>query len=177
LSVKSANHDAKAGLAGGDPRRCVWRVLHAKKEDTSYIEKDAAFYVGWLGHYVGDGGMPLHTSAHHNGWAGDNPKHYTTDRDIHGRFEGEFVDLIELTEKDITARVPAPRSFADPFAAILAFLERSHQRVERVYVLDQRHAFEDAANREARELVYECTADAAAILRDLIYTPWTASGL
>jgi hypothetical protein len=132
----------------------TWRGLHAKKEDTTSIEKDAAFYAGWLGHYVGDGAMPLHTSAHHNGWAGDNPRNYTRDRDIHGRFEGELVDLIELTEKDITARVPAPQSFADPFAAILAFLNRSHERVEQVYVLDQ-----------------------AAMLRDLIYTAWTASGL
>lgn len=155
----------------------TWRGLHARKEDTSFIEQDAAFYVGWLGHYVGDGAMPLHTSAHHNGWAGDNPKNYTRDRDIHGRFEGEFVDLIELTGKDITARVPPPQSFAEPFAAILAFLHRSHERVEQVYILDQRHAFEDATNREARELVYACTADAAAMLRDLIYTAWTASGL
>ena len=155
----------------------IWRGLHARREDTSFIEMDAAFLAGWLGHYVGDGAMPLHTSAHHNGWAGENPKNYTRDRDIHGRFEGEFVDLIELTEKDITARLPPAQAFADPFAAFLTFLDRSHARVEQVYALEQRHAFEDATNLEARELVYTCTADAAGMLRDLIYSAWTASGL
>ena len=73
--------------------------------------------------------------------------------------------------------MPPPRSLDDPFAAFLTFLERSHGRVEQVYALDKKHAFEDAHNHEARELVYACTTDAAAMLRDLIYSAWTASGL
>jgi hypothetical protein len=155
----------------------VWRGLQARHEDTRFIEMDAAFYAGWLGHYVGDGGNPLHTSIHHNGWVGENPKHYAVDREIHDRFEGEFVDLIELTEKDIRDRVPPAQLLADPFAAFLLYLDRSHTRVEQVYALDQKHAYEDAANTEARELVYTCTSEAGAMLRDLIYTAWHASGL
>jgi hypothetical protein len=46
--------------------------------------------------------------------------------------------------------------------------------VERVYALDQRKAYEDAAHGEARELVYACTSEAAAMLRDLIYSAWMA---
>jgi hypothetical protein len=155
----------------------VWRGLRAKHEDTGFVELDAAFYAGWLGHYVADGGNPLHTSVHHNGWVGENPKRYAQDRYIHDRFEGEFVDLIGLTEKHIRDRVAAPQVLADPFAAFLAYLDRSHTRVEQVYVLDQRHAYEDASNTEARELVFTCTAEASAMLRDLVYTAWQASGL
>jgi hypothetical protein len=155
----------------------AWRALRDKHEDTRFIEMDAAFYVGWLGHYVGDGGMPLHTSIHHNGWVGANPNAYARDREIHDRFEGEFVDLIELTEKDIRDRVPPARQLEDPFTAFLAYLDRSHTRVEQVYALDLRKAYEDASNREARELVYVCTSEAATMLRDLIFTAWRASGL
>jgi hypothetical protein len=38
-------------------------------------------------------------------------------------------------------------------------------------------ACEDASNMEARELVFTCTGEASAMLRDLIYTAWQASGL
>ena len=89
----------------------------------------------------------------------------------------EFVDRIELTEKDIRNRVPAAQTLADPFTAFLAYLDRSHARVEQVYALDQKHAFEGAGDHEARELVYASVTDAAAMLRDLIYTAWTASSI
>ena len=46
--------------------------------------------MGWLGHYVADAAMPLHDSIHHDGWAGDNPKGYTRDPNIHGRFESSM---------------------------------------------------------------------------------------
>ena len=153
----------------------VWRALRAKGENTSFIELDAAFYTGWLGHYVADGAMPLHTSQHHDGWVGDNPRNYSRDRGIHGRFEGEFIDLIHLSTTDIAAKIPAARQLPDPLLAFLLYLDTSHTRVDRVYALDQQGAFEKPDNREARELVYTCTADAAAMLRDLIYTAWVSS--
>jgi hypothetical protein len=154
-----------------------WRELRDRDQDASAVEADAAFYVGWLGHYIGDGAMPLHTSTHHNGWVGDNPKGYARDRDIHARFESDFVDRMELTEQDIRGRIAAPQLFADPFAAVLQYLERSHTRVEQVYQLDQQKAYADGRHPAARELVYVCTADAATMLRDLIYSAWQASGL
>jgi hypothetical protein len=153
----------------------AWRALQARREDTTFIELDAAFYAGWLGHYVADGAMPLHTSRHHNGWVGPNPKNYTTAPGIHGRFEGEFVDLIGLSEPDITGRMHAPQRLADPMAAFLSYLERSHTRVEQVYVLDQQRALQDRGNRAARELVHTCIGEAASMLRDLIYTAWLTS--
>jgi hypothetical protein len=154
-----------------------YRAALAAKQDTHFLELDTAFYIGWLGHYTGDGAMPLHTSIHHDGWQGDNPKNYTREPRVHGRFESQFVDLIGLQESDIAARIPAARRLADPFDAILEHLDRSHTRVERVYQLDQVKAFEDAANAPARELVYTCTSEAAALLRDLVYTAWLESAV
>jgi hypothetical protein len=113
--------------------------------------------------------------VHHDGWQGDNPRGYTREPRVHGRFESQFVDLIALQESDILGRAPAARRLADPFDANLAHLDRSHTRVERVYQLDQAKAFEDADHAPGRGLVYASTSDAATMLRDLVYTAWLDS--
>lgn len=152
-----------------------WRALRANGADAQYIERDAAFYVGWLAHYVGDAAMPLHTSIHHDGWQGPNPLGYTRAGAIHWGFENDFVELIDLRESDVQPRVPAAEQLSDPFTAMLAFLDRSHTRVEDVYRLEQQGELRDAGSGPARELIYTCTAEAAAMLRDLIVSAWSAS--
>ena len=154
----------------------TWRDLNAQKQDTTFIEQDAAYHVGWLSHYVADGAQPLHSSIQHDGWVGDNPRGYTRSGDIHWLFENTYVDLIGLHERDLQARVPSePRRLADPFTAVLEHVAHAHTRLEQVYQLEQRKALEDKQSADARELVYACTADAAALLRDLIYTAWVTS--
>jgi hypothetical protein len=49
-----------------------------------------------LSHYIADGAMPLHTSVHHDGWQGGNPRGDTIDPSIHSRFETAFVDRVTL---------------------------------------------------------------------------------
>ncbi len=154
----------------------TWRALRAQNQDTTFIEQDAAFYLGWMSHYVADGAQPLHSTIQHDGWVGDNPKSYTRDGAIHWLFEDTFVDLIVLHEREIQTRIPAaPTVLVDPFAAVLAHIDRAHTRLERVYQLEQRKAFEKRDSREGRELVYATTGDAATLLRDLIYTAWVNS--
>jgi hypothetical protein len=153
-----------------------WRELRAQKQDTTFIEQDAAFYVGWMSHYIADAAQPMHTSVEYDGWIGDNPKHYTTEGGIHWKFENTFVDLIDLNERDIQARIPAPaHQVPDVFTAVLDHIRRSHARVERTYELDLRHAYDDKTDKDGRELIYQCTSDAAALVRDLIYTAWVTS--
>ncbi len=154
----------------------TWRTLRAQKQDTNFIEQDAAFYLGWMSHYVADGAQPLHSTVQHDGWVGDNPKGYTRDGSIHWLFENTFVDLIALHERDIQTRIPAtPRLLADPFATVLAHVGRAHTRLEEVYQLERRKEYESKDSREGRELVYTTTAEASTLLRDLIYTAWVNS--
>jgi hypothetical protein len=69
-----------------------YRELNAKHENTKPVEAAILFYAGWLGHYVGDGSQPLHTTVNYNGWVGkDNPNGYTTDHTIHSQFETVYV--------------------------------------------------------------------------------------
>ena len=68
-----------------------YRSLVADKRDTKALEAEIVFLAGILGHYVGDGSMPLHTSIYPNGWSGPNPNGYTTEHHIHALFESVFV--------------------------------------------------------------------------------------
>ncbi|MEQ1731037.1 MAG: nuclease [Vicinamibacterales bacterium] len=154
----------------------TWRTLRAQKQDTNFIEQDAAFYLGWMSHYVADGAQPLHSTIQHDGWVGDNPKGYTRDGAIHWLFENTFVDLIALHERDIQARIPVTSSaLTDPFAAVLAHVDHAHTRLDQVYQLDRRKEYARKDSREGRELVYTTTAEASTLLRDLVYTAWVNS--
>jgi hypothetical protein len=142
----------------------------------SILANDVAFYMGWLGHYIADAAQPLHNSRHHDGWDGENPKGYTRDPNIHGRFESAYVDRIAATEADILPFVPKDaRHLDDPWTAILDHMIQARNSVEDVYRLDLRGAFNEPKDPEARKLVYTRLASGAAFLRDLAYTAWIES--
>jgi hypothetical protein len=145
------------------------------QKSARYLAQDIAFYMGWLGHYTADGAQPLHDSIHHDGWVGPNPKQYTTDPRIHGRFETAFVELIQLAAADLIPIMDKPKLLDDPFAAILAHLSDASTHVEEVYRLDKSGALADKNNEEASHLVRLQLAKAANLLRDLTYTAWIES--
>jgi len=140
------------------------------------LATDIAFYMGWLGHYVADAAQPLHDSMHHDGWSGENPKGYTRDPEIHGRFETRYVDLIEVTPPDVVKFMRRePRHLDDVWKATLDHSLEARNFVEDVYRLDLRGAFEKKDDVEARELVCKRLAAGATFLRDLAYTAWIES--
>jgi hypothetical protein len=146
------------------------------EKDARYLAQDIAFYVGWLGHYTADGAQPQHDSVHHDGWFGPNPKQYTTDPRVHGRFESAFVDLIQLTDADLLPLMDKPKVLEDPFASFLAHLDDASTHIEEVYILDKTGALADKTNQPATRLVKTQLAKAATLLRDLTYTAWVESG-
>lgn len=154
----------------------TYRALKARNDDTRFAELDVAYAMGWTGHYTADGVQPLHDTVHHDGWQGENPKGYTTSPRVHGLFETQFVDLMQLEGGDIQPRVPAARLLADPFTVILEHLDEAGRHTEQVYRLEKAGALADAASAEARGLVIQQTARGAALLRDLAYTAWVRSG-
>ena len=151
-------------------------LFRGNDEVKNELARDVAFYMGWLGHYVADAAQPLHNSLHHDGWDGKNPNGYTRDPEIHGRFETAYVDLIQVTEADITPYIrKTPRHLEDPWTAILDHMIEARNVVEEVYRLDLRGGYKDAANAEAKKLVYTRLASGASFLRDLAYTAWAES--
>jgi hypothetical protein len=154
------------------------RRLQAIGADPRHIDQALAFDVIRLGHYIGDGAQPLHASIHSDGWRGDNPRGYTTDRSIHGRFETQFVEMIALTEHDVARGMPVlARQRGDLFETVLAFLDDSAANMERVYQLEQQGAFSNPNSTDARALVHARTGTGAAMLRDLLHRAWLESAL
>jgi hypothetical protein len=152
------------------------RAATAAGNDASVPEQNCAFDVFRLGHYIGDGANPMHDSVNSDGWRGPNPRGYTTDRTVHGRFESQFVDGIALTVNDIAPRIPAPgHAQGDMFEAVLAYLDYSGDKVEEVYKLEQRDHFANLADKDVREMVYERTAAGATMLRDMLCRAWAES--
>jgi len=140
------------------------------------LATDIAFYMGWVGHYVADAAQPLHNSIHHDGWSGPDPKGYTRDPNIHGRFESAYVDLIAVTGEDLMKYVPKePRVLDDVWKAVLDHSIQARDSTEDVYRLDLRGAFVKKDDAEARELTYKRLAAGAAFLRDLACTAWVES--
>jgi hypothetical protein len=152
-----------------------YRTLSARHENTRPVEQTILFYSGWLGHYVGDGSQPLHTSVQYNGWVGPNPHGYTTGHEIHWQFEGPFVDA-NLREPEVRAAMtPAKAIQGDIFDAYVAYLRQSKTYVERVYQLEKAGGFMGAGSAESRAFTAERLATGASMLRDMIYTAWLKS--
>jgi hypothetical protein len=152
-----------------------YRDLNAKHEDTKPVEAAILFYAGWLGHYVGDGSQPLHTTVNYNGWVGkDNPNGYTTDHTIHAQFETVYV-AANIKESDVKPLVGAVHPVGDEFDDYVTYLRHSNTLAERVYQLDKAHGFEGAGTPEAKQFTAERLAAGASMLRDLIYSAWVES--
>jgi len=195
LPHKRLDFEAKVFAAGQRPEKIglqpwqtteVWerlkaamreyRVLTAAKQDTKPVEQAIIFYAGWLGHYVGDGSQPLHTTIQYNGWVGPNPNGYTTEHKIHWQFEGPFVGA-NMHAPEVQAKMTSVRVLdGDIFDAYVAYLRHTQTYVEKVYQLEKAGGFVGAGTPESREFTAERVAAGASMLRDMIYSAWIASG-
>ena len=153
-----------------------YRGLLAQGKDTKPVEQAIIFYAGWLGHYVGDGSQPLHTTVNYDGWVGtDNPNGYTVKHGIHWQFEGPFV-AANIKAQDVAPLMTDPHQLDDIFDDYVAYLRHSATLVSRVYQLEKVGGFHDAGTAESRQFTAERLAAAASELRDLYYTAWIESG-
>jgi hypothetical protein len=143
----------------------------------AWIEQRIIDDAGILGHYVADGANPLHTTVHHNGWVSrNNPRKFTTDNTLHGRFEGKFVDG-RIKIEDIRPRVtPQAKIIPQPRQAIVQFLDDSYGLVDDVYVLENQERFsETTASPKHKAFVAARIAVGATFLRDLWWTAYSTS--
>jgi hypothetical protein len=155
----------------------LWRAS-VDSQQRKAIEARILNDAGILGHYVADGANPHHTSEHHNGWIGDNPNGYATDKNFHSRFESWYVQRnIRIAEvkaamtQPVTLRAPARDS-------IMAYLRRSHTELQRLYEIDKRARFDsNTVARENRDFATQRLAAGAEMLRDLWWTAWITSDI
>ncbi len=154
----------------------AYRLRATAHQSTEGVEQSILYDIGLLGHYVGDGSQPLHTTIDYNGWVEDeNPEGFTRRRGIHSEFETQFVQD-NLHAAEVRALVPAsPHILDSPFQNFVEYLRAAHGEVAEVYQLEKRGGFEGAGTARSRSFTAERLAAGAAMLRDMIVTAWVQS--
>jgi hypothetical protein len=149
------------------------------KPDLPYIEDAALYYAGWLGHYVGDGSMPLHTTVNSAGWVEkDNPNGYTTSGAIHHQFEVVTDQAIEdgsVGAKGVESYMRPAQQIQDSFGDTLRYLRTEGQFAEQVYSFEKVGAMTGGGTPELHTFIERRIAEGAGMLRDLIYSAWLQS--
>lgn len=162
-----------------DDARASGRPDEASLRDMQLVmaKEDVLHYMGLLSHFVGDAAQPLHTTIHHHGWIGDNPKGYTTERGIHAYIDGTIVSLHNLdfaSLHDGMANVPKT-ALADPINSwpeVVAYIERSFAQVDRLYELKKSGELEA---EPGKTFIADRMRDAAGFLGSLYAAAWAAS--
>lgn len=129
-----------------------------------------------IGHYIGDGNVPLHTTVNYNG-------ELTNQRGIHAFWESRIPELFADTE--FNHFVGPAEYIADPNAFYWDMVLDSHQLVDSVLAIekslsltfprDQQYCFEERLGRTIR---VECTAYARAYrarMKGMVEARWRNS--
>jgi hypothetical protein len=161
--------------------RIEWRLWRAEKDSAAkrMIEQRIINDAGILGHYIGDGSNPHHTTMNHDKWvAPENPKGFTTVAGFHSRFESRYVeghmalgDVLPLLAKT-TPRVINPLR-----DGLWSYLQTTFGQLDRLYSLDKIEAFgADTKSAEHKQFTAERLAAGAQMLRDVWWTTYVTSG-
>lgn len=119
-------------------------------EEIANAKANIVYLMGVMGHYVGDGAQPLHTTIHHHGWIGSNPHGYTTSAGIHSWIDGGFIAKAGIATGQIRSRVTVAHALTlasrsdgrDPmFVAVMRYLEAQNAEVGPLYRLDKEGQF------------------------------------
>ncbi len=151
-------------------------------EEIANSEADIVYIMGVMGHYVGDGSQPLHTSKYFNGWdPKDNPKGFTTRRTFHAWIDGGYfrkmggipVDAL-IPKIQPATEIPNaddPQAF---FNYIVNYLVEQNKYVEPLYQMDKDGQLTGEGDKGmgANADFWKRPLKAGQMLGDIWYTAW-----
>jgi hypothetical protein len=153
-------------------------------EEIANAQANIVYVMGVMGHLVGDASQPLHTTIHHHGWVGENPKGYTTARGFHSWIDGGYMLKVggascsALKEKlhpaqlvNLNGHVAKPDEM---FQAVMAFLVEQNKQVEPLYQLEKEGKLSGDGDkgREGKSFLEAQMLKSAQLLGDLWFTAW-----
>lgn len=143
-------------------------------EEVKNARENIVYIMGCMGHFVGDGSQPLHMTVHYNGWVGDNPKGYTTNRTFHSWIDGGFIARAGLKPDSVLSKVRTANALdTNVFPAVVQYLNAQFALVEPLYQLDKDGKLDaKKPSREGIEFIHEQLLKAGQMLGDLWYTAW-----
>ena len=160
--LKSAFSYLKAFEEGGTP------------EEIKNARDNIIYIMGCMGHFVGDGSQPLHTTIHYNGWVGENRSGYTTNRTFHAWVDGGFIARAGLKPELVMPKVRTAQLLeTNVFARVVSYLHAQHAMVVQLYELDlDQKLSAQKPSMEGLEFIHAQFLKAGQMLGDLWYTAW-----
>lgn len=153
-------------------------------EEIANAQADILVYMALLGHMVGDAGQPLHTTLHHHGWVGVNPRGYSTNSRIHSWIDGGYlqkvggVDLPSLKARLRPAQLVAldgrEARQNEIFKVAVQFIVEQNRQVEPLYQLDKagKLSGNGTVGLEGKAFLEGQLRRSGQLLGDLWYTAW-----
>ena len=162
-------------------------VLRAFKEnggtpdEIANAQADIVYVMGVMGHYVGDGSQPLHTTKHYNGWVGPNPKGYVTRPGIHALIDGGyFAKTGGIFTAPLLGRIHPAEPVAGAgqsggiFKQVVAWLADGNKLVEPLYEMQRNGQFSGTGEQglAGRPFLEGQIVKAGQMLGNLWFTAW-----
>jgi hypothetical protein len=150
-------------------------------EEIANAEANVVYVMGVMGHFVGDGSQPLHTTMYFNGWVGDNPHGYTTSTKFHQWIDGGYFQKIGgLNAEALAGKVhPAERikNAGQPdgmFRDAVSYIVEQNKLVGPLYELEKEGKLTGEGDRglEGRAFLDGQLVKAGQMLGNIWYTAW-----
>jgi hypothetical protein len=150
-------------------------------EEIANAQANVIYAMGVMGHYVGDGSQPLHTTVHFNGWIGDNPHGYTTSLKFHAWIDGGYFRATGGTKaQTLLGRIRPAERIAKAetpdgvFRAVVAYLVEQNKLVEPLYELEKEGKLTGEGDQglAGRPFLEGQLVKAGQKLGDIWYTAW-----
>ena len=150
-------------------------------EEIANAQADCIYVMGVMGHYVGDGSQPLHTTKHYNGWVGENPKGYTTKPTFHSWIDGGYLKKTGgLKFDELVGKIHPAEKIADAnspggvFNDAVAYIVEQNKLVAPLYQMDKdgQLSGEGETGMQARPFLEGQIVKAGQMLGNIWLTAW-----
>jgi hypothetical protein len=150
-------------------------------EEIANAQADIVYVMGVMGHFVGDGSQPLHTTVHFNGWVGENPKGYTTKTTFHAWIDGGYFKKTGgINVETLVAKIQPATRIANAgeseafFRDVVAYLVEQNKFVEPLYEMDKNGQLSGEGDKglQARPFLEGQLVKAGQMLGNIWYTAW-----
>lgn len=155
-------------------------------DEIANAQANVVYLMGVMGHFVGDAAQPLHTTKYYNGWVGDNPNRYTTNRTFHGWIDGGYLRKVGLERAPLLAEAKpaglvwernAGTTRDNVFPAAMAFVVAQFAHMEPLYQMDKEGKLSGNGERglEGRGVLAKQIVTGGQMLGDLWLSAWQAA--
>ena len=155
-------------------------------EEIANAQQNIIYIMGVMGHFSGDASQPLHTTIHHHGWIGANPKNYATNAGIHSWIDGGYIHKAGINFADLKPKIRPARVLSatspnaqspDIFPTVVVFILEQHKLVEPLYQLNKDGSLSDhgEAGSKGRAFIIRQLLAGGQFLGDLWISAWQSA--